>query len=204
MKLTQLFQPMGLSAVLLVGACAAIQTAQDVQLGRNALRANQPAAAVGYLREAAELDPSYRIHYALPGSVLAYLGRAYYEAGNYADARRVLERALSLEKNDDLARLYLGLVLARAGDQPSGRREIESGLKGIYDDLESLAATPYRGLYWDPTKQIRSEIQRALTGKVEPAELIRIAQWTGASLDEEIDNARRDEIRDRYLRVGGD
>jgi tetratricopeptide (TPR) repeat protein len=159
---------------------------------------------VGYLRQAAETDPSYRIHYALPGSVLAYLGRAYYEAGNYADARRVLERALSLEKNDHLARLYLGLVLARTGDQPSGRREIESGLKGIYDDLDSLASTPYRGLYWDPTKQIRSEIQRALTGKVESAQLISIAQWTGPSLDEEIENSRRDEMRDRYLRAGGD
>jgi tetratricopeptide (TPR) repeat protein len=201
MELTKLFQPIGLSAVLLVAGCAAIQSAQDVQLGRNALRRNQPAAAIGDLRRAAELDPNYRIHYALPGSVLAYLGRAHYEAGNYSEARRVLEQALSNDKNDHLARLYLGLVLAKAGDQPSGRREIDNGLKGIYDSLESVASTPYRGLYWDPAKEIRSQIQRALTGKPELSELITIAQWTGARLDDEIDTARRDELRDRYLKT---
>jgi tetratricopeptide (TPR) repeat protein len=201
MELTKLFRPMCLLALLLAAGCAAIQSAQDVQFGRNALRRNQPAAAIGDLRRAAERDPNYRIHYALPGSVLAYLGRAHYEAGNTSEARRVLEQALANDKNDHLARLYLGLVLAKGGDQPSGRREIDGGLKGIYDSLESLASTPYRGLYWDPGREIRSPIQRALTGKPELSELIVTGQWTGARLDDEIDTARRDELRDRYLKT---
>jgi len=158
---------------------------------------------VAYLRSAAEQDPNYVIPYTLRESVLTYLGRAYYEVGNFAEARTTLEKALSRDRDDHAARLYLGLALLRGGDQDRGRREVESGLKGIHDWLEYITSASSSGVYWDPGRQIRSEIQRALNGNPGGADFISAAQLVGSRLDEEIDRARRDEARDRYGR-GGD
>jgi tetratricopeptide (TPR) repeat protein len=174
-------------------------------VGRNALQTGQSQVAVGYLRNAAALDPNYTIPYSIRESVWTYLGRAYYEIGNFPEARRALERALSNDKDDPLARLYFGLTLLRSGDQQEGRRETENGLRGINNLLNRLASSPSNGIYWDPTRQIRSDIQRALAnGTLEPAEFITLAQRVGSQLDEEIDNVRRDESRDKYNRGGGD
>jgi len=189
--------------LLFASGCAALQIAQDVQQGRHALHIGQPATAVSYLRRAADLDPNYHASDPLRESVLAYLGRAYYETGNLSEARKVLEKALANDKEDHGARLYLGLTQLRSGDQNRGRREVESGLEGIQATLEGLAASPYRGIFWDPGRQIRSEIRRALGGKLEPAELVAAGEWIGSRLDEEVELARRDELQQRYFR-GGD
>jgi tetratricopeptide (TPR) repeat protein len=156
------------------------------------------------LRNAAELDPNYKTSYSIRGSVWTYLGRAYYEVGNFPEARRALEKALSNDKDRPLARLYLGMTLLRSGDQQEGRRETEAGLRGINNLLNRLASSPSSGIYWDPTRQIRSDIQRALsaTGTLESAELITVGERVGSQLDEEIDNARRVETSDRYNRGG--
>ena len=192
------------SAFVFIASCAALQIAQDVQQGRNALRTGQPAAAVSYLRRAADLDPNYHAPDVLGESVLTYLGRAYYEMGNFLEARNVLEKALANHPQDHTAHLYLGLTYLRSGDQDRGRREVESGLKGIYATLESLASSPYQGIFWDPGRPIRSEIQRALGGKLESAQLVGVAEWVGSKLDEEVEIARRDETRERYQRGGDD
>src|SRR5207247_7668458 len=135
--------------------------------------------------------------------VLAYLGRAYYETVNLSTGTNILENALANDQEDDVARLYLALVQLRSGDQNRGQREVESGLEGIQATLEDLAASPYRGIFWDPGRQIRSEIRRALGGKLEPAELVAAGEWIGSRLDEEVELARRDELQQRYFR-GGD
>jgi tetratricopeptide (TPR) repeat protein len=155
-----------------------------------------------YLRRVAGRDPNYRAPDLLGESVLTYLGRAYYEMGNFSEARNVLEKVLAKHPQDHTAHLYLGLTYLRSGDQDRGRHEVESGLKGIYATLESLASSPYRGIFWDPGRRIRSEIQTALSGKLESAELVGVAEWVGSKLDEEVDIARRDELRDRYFRAG--
>ena len=100
-----------------------LQVAHEVQLGRNALQTGQPQVAVAYLRNAAELDPSYETPYSIRESVWTYLGRAYYEVGNFPEARRALEKALSKDKDDPLARLYLGLTLLRSGNQQEAPRD---------------------------------------------------------------------------------
>ena len=66
-------------------------------------------------------------------------------------------------------------------------------------------STPTIGIYWDPTWQIRSEIQRALSANVmlESSELITVGERVGSQVDEEIDTVRRVEARDKYNR-GGD
>ena len=189
---------------VILSGCVGSQAAKEVQLGRNALQTGQPQAAVGYLRNAAELDPNYKTPYSIRESVWTYLGRAYYEVGNFPEARRALEKALSDNKDDPLARLYLGLTLLRAGDQQAGRRETEEGLRGVNNLLNRLASSPSSGIYWDPTRRIRSDIQQALSMTDTPdlSELIAVGERVGRRLDEEIDNARLDESRDKYNRTG--
>jgi tetratricopeptide (TPR) repeat protein len=197
--------PVGLWALIVMSGCAGLQVANEVQLGRNALQTGQPQVAVGYLRSAAELDPNYETPYSIRESVWTYLGRAYYEVGNFPEARRALEKALSKDKDDPLARLYLGLTLLRSGNQQEGRRETESGLREIDNLLNYLASRPSNGIYWDSARRIRSDIERVLraNSRLESSELITVGERVGSRLDEEIDNVRRVEARDKYNR-GGD
>ena len=204
MKRTTLSLSVGIWTFVILSGCAAIQVANEVQLGRNALQTGQPQVAVGYLQNAAELDPNYKTPYSIRESVWTYLGRAYYEAGDFPEARQALEKALSIDKDNPLPKLYLGLTLLRSGEQQQGRRETESGLRGINNLLNHLATSPTNGIYWDPTHQIRSDIQRALNMNemIQQSEFITAAERVGSQLDEEIDNARRVETSDRYNRGG--
>ncbi|HEX5607588.1 MAG TPA: hypothetical protein VFY96_13780 [Candidatus Binatia bacterium] len=52
--------------------------------------------------------PRYEIRYRFRESVLTYLGRAYYETGNDPEARDVLQKAVGRNRNDNLAKVYLG------------------------------------------------------------------------------------------------
>ena len=204
MKRTTLSLPVGIWTFVILSGCVAIQVASEVQLGRNALQTGQPQAAIGYLRDAADLDPDYKTPYSIRESVWTYLGRAYYEVGNFPEARQALEKALSIDKDNPLPKLYLGLTLLRSGEQQQGRRETENGLRGINNLLNHLATSPTNGIYWDPTQQIRSDIQRALgmNEMIQQSEFITAAERVGSQLDEEIDNARRVETNDRYNRGG--
>ncbi len=190
------------SIFISIASCSALQVTQDVQQGRTALQSGQPAAAVRYLRRAAALDPNYHAPDALGESVLTHLGRAEYETGNFAEAQIVLAKALASNDQDHTARLYLGLMELRSGDGDRGRGEVESGLKGIHAKLESLASNAFRGLFWDPGRQIRSEIERAVSGKLDSAELVSAAEEIGRKLDNEVELARRDELRSTYFRGG--
>jgi tetratricopeptide (TPR) repeat protein len=204
MKSITLSLSIALWALIVASGCVDLQVAHEVQLGRNALQKGEPQVAVGYLQNAAELDPNYKTPYSIRESVWTYLGRAYYEVGNFPEARQALEKALSIDKDDPLPKLYLGLTLLRSGDQQQGRRATENGLRGINNLLNHLATSPTNGIYWDPTRQIRSDIQRALSMNemIQQSEFIIVAERVGSQLDEEIDNARRVETSDRYNRGG--
>lgn len=185
------------SVLLFISGCSTV--GRDVQAGRNALQTNRPKDAIGYLAPAAEADPNYKIPYRIRAGVLAYLGRAYLETGNDTEARRTLERALQLDKNDPFARLYLGIALLKTGDRERGRQEIEAGLRSIDELLDYIAEDRVYGFYWDPGMQIRNDIRRSLAAKLDDTQLIVAAERAGRALDEEIDKARRDEAR----RMGG-
>jgi tetratricopeptide (TPR) repeat protein len=185
------------TAALTIAGCANLKAGQEVQAGRNALQTGHPEIAVGYLVDAAATDPSYRIPFRFPESVMTYLGRAYYETGKYAEARNALEKALAINSDDHLARVYLGLVLMREREQQRGRKEITAGLKGIHDDLEFIAADNVHGIFWDPARSIRSAIESALAPGIDDSVLVASAEQIGRKFDEEIDKARRDEGRFR-------
>lgn len=201
MKTRTLLVPSCLAALIYFSSCTSWQVGSDVQSGRMALQTGRPNDAVGYLMRAADLDPAYRIPSRVREGVFTYLGRAYYETGRDKEALTTLEKAVSINKDDPLAHLYLGLTLLRNGDSDRGTKEIEVGLKSIHETIEYIAADPVQGLAWDSGRSIRRDIESALSNKSDNNQLVIAAQRIGKDFDEEIDRARRDESA---RRGGGD
>jgi tetratricopeptide (TPR) repeat protein len=190
---------------LLIGlsACASARIGSEVQTGRQALLAGNPETALAYFHSAAQRDPNYVYGTALQHGIWSYVGRSEYATGRLPQARQSLEKALSVKKDDDTARLYLGLTLARSGDRQRGLAEIESGMKGIHDWLEWVTQA-HRfsfGQYWDPARELRRAIQTDLAmisrREFDWDRLIVDGEWIGKQIEEEIDRARQDESRDR-------
>lgn len=194
---------------VLTYGCASFEASRQTLAGRRALLIGSPDVALTYFQRAAELDPGHAEHFGvLREGVWTYVGRAQYQLGRLPDARKSLERALSQDRNDYLARLYLGLTLARDGDRDKGVREIEGGMKGIHDWLEFVTYNTQWGHFWDPRREIRSEIRStlsALSGKeYDLKRVITSGEWVGHHFEQEIDRARYDEVQDmRRMTDGG-
>jgi tetratricopeptide (TPR) repeat protein len=201
-----------LVALFSASGCAAFQAGSDVESGRRAFLVGDNEVALGYFQSAAQKDPDY-VYYGmgLRENIWSYVGRSEYAAGRLAQARQTLEKAispnramygLSLIGDQDMARLYLGLTLARSGDRQRGLKEIEGGMRGIHDEIEYFTQA-FRfsfGRYWDPRREIRSSIEgdlAMLSGKdVNVQRLIADGEWLGKTVEEEINLARRDERED--------
>jgi tetratricopeptide (TPR) repeat protein len=185
-------------AMLTISACASYRVAGQIQTGRQALLINDSERALAYLQEAAESNPDYiRESELFREGVWTYVGRAQYNLGKLADARQSFERALSVYRDDYLAQIYLGLTLLSSGDDAAGLRQVESGLKGLYDWLEYMNRSRPLTAYWDPLRQIRNEIDKDLamiSGKdFDHEKFIASGEWVGKEMEEEIDRVRRDE-----------
>ena len=181
--------------LLLISGCSSV--GGEVQAGRNALQTNRPEAAVAYLASAAQVDPNYRIPYRIPAGVLGYLGRAYLETKRPAEARRTLEKAVKIDPEDPFVPVYLGIAWMQTGERDRVRKEIEGGLRGIHETLEHIASDNVSGIFWDPTRVIRSTIEKTLSSKVDDSQLEAAAVQIGAKFEQEIDAARRDESLSR-------
>jgi tetratricopeptide (TPR) repeat protein len=197
----------GLSFTVLLSACAAFQGAGDIAQGREAMFAGDYKTAVGYFQSAEQVDPNYVFGTELQAGVLSYLGRAQYLSGDYAQARQTLEKAVSQDKDDNVARLYLGLTLARQGERQKGLQDIDAGLKGIHDLVDYIADT-FRFSYgkdWDPGRDIRSAIERDRAmiagGQIDWPTLIAGGESIGMKIEQEPDIVRR-EREDRRLLHG--
>src|SRR3990172_12799882 len=123
-------------SVAVLSGCAGFQTGSEVLHGRQAFLIGNHEAALAYFQSAAQKDPNYTYGTALRQGIWSYVGRAEYATGKFPQARQTLERALAANKDEDIARLYLGLTLGRAGERQQGLKEIESGMKGIHEFLE--------------------------------------------------------------------
>lgn len=198
--------------ILALTGCASYRIAGQVQSGRQALLTNNPDAALGYFQQAANENPQYVYTTALfSEGVLTYLGRTQYLTGKLSEARQSLERALDFNPNDHMARLYMGLTLARTGEAERGIKEIATGLRGLYDWIDYTASHRLTLGYWDPSRQIRTEIDKnlqAISGKdFVPETLIANAEWIGREIEEETERVLREEQRyfrdrDRIFRPG--
>jgi tetratricopeptide (TPR) repeat protein len=190
-------------SVAVLSGCAGFQTRSEVLHGRQAFLIGKNEEALAYFQSAAQKDPNYTYGTALRQGIWSYVGRAEYAMGKYPQARQTLERAVAANRDEDVARLYLGMTLARAGERPQALKEIESGMKGIHDWLEYITDA-HRfsfGQFWDPHREIRSAIQGDLAmisgRELDWQKLIAEGEWLGKRLEEEIDLARRQESRER-------
>jgi tetratricopeptide (TPR) repeat protein len=190
----------GATIFFVLTACAAVQTGGEVVRGRTALLSGRPEDALVNFRRAAELDPTYVTGFTVfREGVWTYVGRASYEIKNYPEARRALETAITRHADDSMAHLYLGLTLAREGDRQRALQEIQAGLQGLYDWLEYVSTTHRYdyGQFWDPTREIRSQIQATLImvskGEFDWSRLIADGERIGKRMEEEIDRAAREE-----------
>lgn len=189
--------------IVLCSGCAGLKAAHNVNSGRQAYLIGNNEAAYAYFQTAAEADPSYFYGTALRQNVWSYVGRVDYEMGRLPQARQALERALAMDREQDIARLYFGLALAREGDRQRGLKEIEGGMRGMHrwlDDIEQNHGFSF-GRFWDPSREIRSAIQTdlaMLSGKdIDWQKLIASAEWLGKRMELENDLARRDESIER-------
>ena len=135
----------------------------EVQYGRQALLKGSNETALGYFYSAAQKDPNYV--YATGSSPKAgclelcrTIGVSYRQI---SPSPANLGTGAFRKREEDIARLYLGLTLAREGNQQRGLKEIEDGMRGINNFLDYInQAQRYSiGQYWDPGRDIRSAIQ---------------------------------------------
>lgn len=163
---------------------------------------NKPEEALAYFQQVAQTNPNYIFQSELyREGIWTYVGRSQYSLGRLPEARQSLEKALSVYPDDYLARIYLGLTLLRSGEDSRGLKELASGMKGLYDWLEYMNRTMPYSSFWDPLREIRSELEKDLNGlsgkDVDRQQLISSAEWIGKRMEEEIDLVRRDEQRRR-------
>ena len=184
---------------LLIAGCASLETGSEFSSGRTALLTGNNEAALAYFQSTAQKDPAYRYGTAYRQGVWSYLGRVEYATGRLPQAQQSLEKALAANQQEDVARLYLGLTLARSGDRQRGLKEIEGGMRGIHEWIEWVTQA-HRfsfGQYWDPRREIRQAIQTDLamisSREFDWQNLIAEGEWLGKQMEEEIDRARRDE-----------
>ena len=194
---------MFLSLLAFLTGCTSLRVGGEVAAGRRALLAGNNETALAYFQSAAQTDPNYTYGTAYQQSILSYVGRTEYAVGRLPQARQTLEKALSANRDEDLARLYLGLTLARSGERQRGLKEIEGGMKGIHAWLDYIneAHRFSFGQFWDPARAIRSAIEgdlATISGReLDWPKLIASSELIGKMMEEEGDKAARDEARER-------
>jgi tetratricopeptide (TPR) repeat protein len=268
-----------LIATLLTSGCAEIERQGEFSTGRQALLRGEPDNALSYFERVAATNPAFVTDSVLPPrSIWTYVGRSHYNSGRFGEAGQAFEKALSYLSDDYIARLYLGLTLARpmpsapapnafnlqevtyalregvapkrvaalarqrgvafdltketesqlrnAGadaalikelrhlqtqdgnrSQPTearrarGRKELSTALSGLRDWLDDFTRKAAQGRFWDPSQEIRKQIQQSLAQMAaRPIDwdgAILSAEEVGYKLEEESDRARRDEIEER-------
>jgi len=188
--------------VALVG-CTSFHVAGHVKQGRLQLIDGNPKVALTHFQNVAEIRPDYVLDYAIPQldqSIWTYVGRAYYATGRFPEARQALEKARSHRANDQLAKIYLGLVLERDGDPKRGLTELHDGLRGLDSWLEYIEHNTREGRFWDPSRRIRTEIDRDMeliaSGKTDWKALTASAKRIGLTVERRVDAVRKAIYRD--------
>ena len=188
-----------------LSACTTVQSGSAFQAGRRALIGGDDEAALGFFQTVAESNPNFVFTTGSSPrqSIWSYVGRTQYLTDQFPQARQSLERAISGDREENIARLYLGLTLIQLGDRQGGLKEIESGLRGINDFLNNISRTQgfNIGQFWDPNRDIRNAIQYNLEmisrESFSSQQLIANIERIALQMERETDLARRQESRER-------
>lgn len=154
-------------------------------------RAGNMDTAVDALESVVSQDPTYK-------SSLTYLGRAYYRKGRYQDAYAILQRALALDKDDEIAWIALGLTQMRLAQDEKGMET----LKGAIPLASKVMVDGYKNYsYWDTRGLVRASIRRSALllakGLEEKANIIQETDRLLAIVDSE-DNFQRNVRNQNY------
>jgi tetratricopeptide (TPR) repeat protein len=195
----------------LFGCTTTMQVGGAFQAGRRALIGGDDETALGFFETVAESNPNFIFTTGSSPrqSIWSYVGRTQYLTDQFPQAQQSLERAISGDRPENIARLYLGLTLNQLGDPQAGLKEIETGLRGIDDFINNIARTQgfNIGQFWDPNRAIRNAIQYNL--KLIAGENINWRQLTSnierlaLQVERESDLARRQESREMRSRERG-
>jgi len=107
--------------------------------------------AVVALEAVVMADPTYK-------DSLTYLGRAYYRKGRYQDAFAILQRALTVNPDNEIAWISLGVTQLQLGDNEKGIETLKSGIT-----LASKVMVEGYHNYekWDIRRTIQTSIRRS-------------------------------------------
>lgn len=149
--------------------------------------------AIGSLQLVVQDNPTYR-------DSLTLLRKAYYRKGNYREAYAIIQRALSVNKDDEIAWLIFGLAQMRVGENAKGLETIKGGLTL----LARAMGEDYRGYSgWDPRGVVRASHNRAvfqaLKGLEERETLVQSTEQLLVRIDDEEWFQRRGKRIERSL-----
>jgi len=155
------------------------------------LRGTGASTAVPLLEAIVKDDPFYR-------DTLTLLGRAYYQQRRYQAAWQILQRAVLVNKEDEIAWLLLGLTQLRLGNDQKGLENFKGGLSLLYKKATKYGYRGYES--WDVNKLVQSSIRRAIfqvqkSGLDNKQRLIR----SGEVILTRIDDEERDQSGDQAL-----
>jgi tetratricopeptide (TPR) repeat protein len=107
--------------------------------------------AVVALEAVVMADPTYK-------DSLTYLGRAYYRKGRYQDAYAILQRALAVNPDNEIAWISLGMTQLQLGQNEKGIETLKSGIT-----LASKVMVEGYHNYekWDIRRTIQASIRRS-------------------------------------------
>jgi len=107
--------------------------------------------AIAALEAVVKEDPKYY-------DSLTYLGRAYYRKGRYFDAYEILQRALAVNKDDEIAWISFGLTQLRLGQNDKGVETLKSGITLAHRVMKD----GYKNYYtWDSRGVISAQLRRS-------------------------------------------
>lgn len=153
--------------------------------------------AIAALEYVVSQDSTYK-------QALTYLGRAYYRKGRYPEAFAILQRAIAVNKEDEMAWIALGLTQLRLGQVDKG---IESLKGGITLASKVMVDGYHNYLYWDTRGLIRASMRRSaflLTkGPEEKDNIIQTTDRMMALIDDEENFQRNTRIQNERPLYGG-
>ena len=117
---------------------------------------------------------------------LTLLGRAYYRKGRYQDAHQVIQRALVVNKDDEIAWVIFGLTELTLGQDEKGLESLKGGLTL----LSKVLRPGYKGYqFWDyqgtVSLALRRSVLLASKGLEEKDNLIRAGEFLLSRIEDE-------------------
>ena len=150
------------------------------------------AKAIKKLEYVVRRDPFYK-------DSLNLLGRAYYNKGRYRDAFKILERALAVNPDDEIAWIALGLTQLRIGDDKEGLKTFKGGISSLL----KVSRDGYKGLeYWDKNGLVRNAIRKSVflarKGLEEKKKIVRIGEALLFRIDDELEKGTAEQSEEEY------